>query len=435
MAMDIARVERGPEDHELEIHTARWIAPIQGPLLEGAAIATFGGTIVEIGPLKDIRTKYLGRLKDHDQRLLMPGFVNAHCHLELSPLKWRLTPTGSFFQWVRALVKARDMIEPNEWGRAVEDAIDELLRGGVIALGDVGNTGLIPGLSGVNWPFWGTHFHEIIAPKGPLPRLPSMVEQALDQTNHFYTALSAHAPYSVSSENMVKIKQWTRKWDLPFSIHVAESPEEIQFLKEGKGPVKEILEERGHWPLENPLPSTTPVRYLDSLGILDSQTLCIHCLHVDEEEVEILARSRASVCFCPRSNVFLGVGKPNPIPLLEAGVNIALGTDSLASNDRLSMFAEMSSLASMCPDLDPEVILEAATLGGAKALGLDALFGALTKDRVSEILAVPVPALKRSEVFEYLVTAWSDTLPECYLIRDTELQGAIDLIPGGVNLS
>ncbi len=406
--------ESGFEPHGLVIHAARWVVPVEGPVLEDAGVAVFEGKIVDVGPVADLRLKYLGNLQDHGEAILSPGLINAHCHLELSPLRWRLSPSGSFFKWVKALVEARSRIQPHEWETAVDQASDELLKGGIVAIGDVGNLPIIPEMSQYDWPFQGIHFHEIIAPRDnqPLSILPFAGE-----SQGFRRALSAHAPYSVAPSHLKAIKDWDRMRGLPFSIHVAESEDEVLFLLDGSGQLKEFLQEKGHWPLDYPLPSASPVRYLYSLGLLDSETMCVHCVHLEEEDMELLASTGAHVCLCPRSNMFLGVGQPDPASLLKRGINLALGTDSLASNDRLSIFAEMSSLASICPDISPEEIFYAATLGGAKALGIDKDLGSLARGKAAELLLVRTGSLSRNDVLEFLVKTWSDGPPDCQILN------------------
>lgn len=418
MGSGFASWKKGFEPQGLAIHAARWVVPVDGPVLENAGVAVFENRIVEVASADELRTRYLGRFRDHGDSILCPGLVNAHCHLELSPLRWRLSPSGSFFHWVRALVRARDRIAPHEWEKAVDQATRELLRNGTVAVGDVGNLPVVPEIAKKGWPFRGIHFHEVIAPREDHSlSLPGV--NVLEPASGFKKALSAHAPYSVAPSHLRAIKELDRRMGLPFSIHVAESREEILFFSRGTGPLRDFLEEKGHWPLDYPLPSTTPVRYLHSLGILDQDTLCVHCVHLGEDEKDLLAGTGAQVCLCPRSNVFLGVGKPDMSALLKRGINVALGTDSLASNDRLSIFAEMNSLAAICPDVRPEEIFRAATLGGARALGLGGSIGSLSRGKKADILIVRSGPLKRSELHEFLVKSWADGPPDCSFVDAT----------------
>jgi len=396
------------------LHTARWVIPVSGPPIENGAIATFGGKIVGTGRAKELQSNYLAEIRDYGDSILCPALINAHTHLELSPLKGRLFPSGSFVDWVRALVETRSRIGPEEWTPAIKKAITEMQKDGIIAIGDVGNSGLIPHLSskvGKNWPFRGIFFRELVCP------LKSEMETDLDILggNQAHTiwledlhcplrrSFSGHAPYSVAPSVLKAIKAWDQGHGLPFSIHLAESGEEIEFLQTGMGPIKELLEEKGHWPLGYEIPKTSPVNYLDRLGLLDKDTVCVHCVYVDQDDISILAKSGASICLCPRSNIFLGVGVPPVEALHASGIPLALGTDSLASNDRLSIFAEMAYLSRLAPGLPPEAIFRAGTYGGARALGISEKWGTLAPGKAAIFLAMASGPIVQKDVLEFLI--------------------------------
>lgn len=362
----------------------------------------------------------------------MPGLINAHSHIELAPLKWRLSPTGSFMGWVRNLIEARSRIESHEWIPAIEESIDSLFQDGVIGVGDVGNLDFINDIVSDfrrTWPFRGIFFREMINPTadaGSIPDiggLPAMSETKksgnISGRNGFGFTVSAHAPYSVSPWLLQEIKAWNRARGFPFAIHAAESLEEMEFLRSGTGPVRDFLEERCHWPLNYRIPSTTPVRYLHSLGLLDRNTICVHAVHLDSKEISLLASTGASVCLCPRSNMFLGVGIPQAEDLHRAGIPLALGTDSLASNDRLSIFAEMASLTGLAPGLSPVDILEAATAGGAWALGLSHRLGSLSPGKDAVFLALRSDRLPVANIVEFLVSEGSRDHVECYVVDES----------------
>ena len=393
------------------LHTARWVVPVSGPPIENGAVATFGGEIVGIGRARELQSSYLAEIRDYEDSILCPALINAHTHLELSPLKGRLSPSGSFVDWVRSLVEARSHIGPEEWMPAIKKAVTEMQKEGIIAVGDVGNSDLIPRLSSKvdsNWPFRGIFFRELVRP------LASENETDLDMpgANTIWIrdlhcplrhSFSGHAPYSVAPSVLKAIKAWDQGHGLPFSIHLAESGEEIEFLQTGMGPIKELLEEKGHWPLGYEIPKTSPVNYLDRLGLLDKDTVCVHCVHVDQDDISILAKSGSSICLCPRSNIFLGVGIPPVEALHASGIPLALGTDSLASNDRLSIFAEMACLSRLAPGLSPAVIFRAGTSGGAEALGISEKWGTLAPGKAAIFLAIASGPIGQRDVSEFLV--------------------------------
>ncbi len=400
-------------DQALRLHIAKWVVPVDRPPIEYGGLVTFGGKIVDVARATSIRSRYLGEIIDHGEAIITPVLINAHSHLELSPLRNLVPSSGSFVTWVRRLITARERIDHREALAAIEAAAIELVEDGTGVLADTGNTGLVPDLAGASstyWPFSGIFFHEVIAPKGDdLVGLQRLLNSALgiagngSPHNDFNFALSAHSLYSVTPDALKLIKAWNHHNGLPFSIHVAESSEEIDFLYSGSGPIRELIEERGHWPLDYEIPRTTPVRYLDRLGLLDSRTICVHCVHLDPADIEILVRSHASVCLCPKSNMHIGVGFPKAFDLKRVGVNMALGTDSYASNDRLSIFEEMAALAATDPRLSTEAIFEAATLGGARAIGLDMMYGTLERGKKAAFLVVQPGKLSSSEIMDFLV--------------------------------
>ena len=285
----------------------------------------------------------------------------------------------------------------------------------------MGNTDLVPEIASKNerLPIQGVFFNEIICQR-PDPR--DMVNDWLSFTERasrsFNFAVSAHAPYTVSPEAIRVIKSVSRLKKRPFSVHVSESMDETEFLTQKDGPLRKLLEERGHWPLSYDLPGVSPISYLSSLNVLDTDTICVHCVHLDDKDMDILAASRATACLCPRSNLFLGVGIPPAEKFFEAGIPIAIGTDSLASNDRLSIFAEMASLANIAPGLKPEVVFSAATYGGARALGIHKDLGTLSQGKSAAFIAVNAPGLKDKEIYDFLVSGCGGPDVDCYWVKD-----------------
>ena len=417
-------------ESNLAIHKARWVVPVSSPPILNGAVAVFGENVVAVGKASEIQLQFHGaiEIEDHGDAILCPALINAHSHLELSPLKHRLSPAGSFTEWVKSLIKARDKIDFDEWLPSIEMAVDEMIGNGVIAVGDVANNGIIPLLTrenGVFWPLRGVIFKEIINPGARDVDLTDDVY--LEKDIDFEFSYSAHSLFSVNPETVRQIKALDTKRGVPFSIHVAESPEEIQYLKEGTGPIKDLLEEKGHSSADIKIPHISPVKYLHRLGVLDEDTICVHGVHLNREDMEILSKSQATVCLCPRSNIFLGVGISPSYELHSMGINLALGTDSLASNDMLSIFAEMSSLSKCTPSLSPEAIFKAATLGGANALGLsrekasfkrkNGFLGSLEPGSTATFISVRADNLANdNEIFEYLVNASSSSDFESYWI-------------------
>ncbi len=370
---------------EPTLYRAKFLLPIKTPPLEDGGVILAHGEVVRVGPWRELKKTFSGRRHDLGEVILLPALVNVHTHLELSALKWRLTPSGSFVSWVRSLIRKRTEISAEEAQKAAHEALDEMWQEGIGLVGDVGNTGITINLLREG-PLRAVYFREVIDFKGR-SSLKDFVRDQIHQGKVLFS-LAPHAPYTVSPVLLQAIKSWTRRYGLPFSIHVAESPEEVLFLEEGKGPIRLLLEEREQWNRGFEAPRLRPVAYLERLGVLDPDTICVHSVQVSAEDLELLARTGARPCLCPRSNTYLGVGLP-PLPkMLELGLRPCLGTDSLASNDRLSIFAELETLHRFFPQVAPEVLLKMATLWGAEALKNPSM-GHISPKARAELLALP----------------------------------------------
>lgn len=337
------------------------------PLLLDGAIEVKNLKIIRYGPFKVLKKEVSSaKLIDLEDLILMPVLTNAHLHLELSALRFRIPPTGNFILWVRQVIKKRRELSPLEMKESASLAIRELLKEGIGIVGDVGNLALtLEPLS--RSPLSGYFFQEILNFKGGKTTL-SPLEEFSERLKLTY---SAHAPYTVSPLLIQAIKAYTKRKKRLFVIHLAESQEEVQFLKEGTGPVAELLKDRGQWNEAFTPPGISPVKYLDALKVLDENTLAIHCIHLEEEDYRILSERRVKICLCPRSNLYTGAGFPNLSRLIKSGLKICLGTDSLASNDRLSIFEEMKTLLHFYPDTDPFLLLKMGSIHGAEILGFE----------------------------------------------------------------
>lgn len=203
-------------------------------------------------------------------------------------------------------------------------------------------------------------------------------------------ALVPHSVYSVSPAIIAETKEWTRVRGLPFSIHTAEHPEEIEFLQSGKGFCRQLLDLLGRWDQKWTPPGKTPVEYLDCLGVLDSSTLLVHAVYMTESDWALAAKKGCTVVFCPRSNRNLGSDSPRIDRAFSLGMRCALATDSLASNTDLDLFAEAASALAIFPSLDPARVIEMITLNPARALGCNGRFGSIEPGAGTHILAVAI---------------------------------------------
>ncbi len=407
------------EPHIPVCHRARWLVPVTSPIIEQGAVIMKNGRIVEAGK-GDLLTKHFsGQIIDHGECVIFPAFVNVHTHLELSWTRGLLPEGKGFVTWLHNIVSLISGTAHDDAGkverknRAVLDAVHELRDTGTRAVGDIFNTSTVHALirRKKGWPLAGVCFREIICPSPPeftpheLKTMDGIRVNGCQLSEADITpSLSAHSPYSVHPDAIRIIKNTVRRLGLPFSIHVSESLEEREFMVSGSGSLCAFLSEKRGEDASGSSPGLPSVKFLERLKILDRDTICVHCVHIDHEEMEILAANRSTACLCPQSNRFMETGTAPVSALFRAGVRVAIGTDSLASNHNLSMPGEMALLADMAPDIQPELIFRAATINGAEALGIASLYGSIEAGKKAALAVQSAELSSEKAVMEYLVS-------------------------------
>ena len=388
-------------------------------IIEDGALVVADGRIEAVGKYRDI-AKDFGQYhtREHEGRVLAPALINGHCHLELSHLdlanaiQGQNRYSGDQTKWIRDLLAEREKLshdtvaaEELMLGHA-RQALQQMSAEGVGFVGDVGNS-LASRIIGDAQRTRVSFLLELLgltkeSEAKTFARLENMTAAKLHDIG-----CTPHAPYSTTPALIQALKKKADRHARIFSIHVAESCQEVEFLQSGTGVFREFLAERGGWDGSFTIPGMRPVHYLESLGVIDNKTLCVHGVHVDHAEIEILAKKKAKICLCPGSNQFLGFGKAPVTEFLAHGILPALGTDSKASNEVLSMWREMRLLREDHPGLLPESVFAMATSGGAEAWGIASEMGSLEPGRQALVLAITCKEnmCKAQEVFEYLTTA------------------------------
>ncbi len=379
------------------------------PVEDGAVLAK-DGVILAVGPYREL-TSQCGRhakIIDYGEAALMPALVNAHAHLELSTLQSEIAlPQESFATWLKALLPLRPSLTPERLREGVRIGEELLTASGACLCGDITNgvgidrTGESPALSrNVFFEVLGFDRRDLETAMEP-----SLLHsfRAREKEDPFLS-LAAHACYSASAALIREAKAQCRKTGRVFSIHAAEHEEEVRFLMSGDGLCREVLEGLGKWTSGWTPPRKSPVGYLDSLGVLDERTLLVHAVHLDRSDWEIVAQRNCGVCFCLRSNRNLNVGRADIAMAMKLGVTAALGTDSLASNKDLSLFAEAAFALNAYPDLKPESAFRMITDGGAAALQRLSQYGSIEPGRRAALLAVALPGpVSKRELFETVI--------------------------------
>lgn len=218
--------------------------------------------------------------------------------------------------------------------------------------------------------------------------------------------LSPHSPYTINYRYLRHIFALCKQRQLRCCTHVAESEDELKFTRDSRGAIAERFYHAINWQEFIPPPSgMRPVAYLDKLGGLFAENLLVHGVHLNDADIALLARNNMSLALCPRSNARLQVGRAPAGRLRKAGVNLALGTDSLASNDSLSLWDEMHFAAHwFAGELDAPTIFAMATQQGADALGVGDAYGSLSVGKKSSFQIVACPDVGENELYEYFTS-------------------------------
>lgn len=370
------------------IVTADWVLPVTGPPIRQGAILVRRNRIRELGALDEIRAHSRDEVHSLDGCIIAPGLVNAHTHLALTALagvpdERRMVP------WLKQVVTAVRALDADDLAASVAYGAVRCLESGTTCVGDIAfgpeslSAAADAGLGGVF--FW-----EVLG-IGPSELPETLAEREFPGADggagRARSGLSPHSLYTSGPRLLRAVHSLARAAGSPFAVHLAESAAETELLLTGAGPLEPVAMRQA---LGFKPPRKSPVGYADSLGILDG-AIAVHCVRVDGRDAGYLAARAAGVVLCPRSNAHLDNGVPPVATLLEAGCRIALGTDSLASNEDLDLFAEARVLRDVAPSLTAQRTLEIMTVEGARVLGVDGRFGNLAPERSADFVAVTAP--------------------------------------------
>jgi aminodeoxyfutalosine deaminase len=380
----------------MHAYRAAWILPMSGPPLAGGVVSVDRGAIVSVD------AKPTGPVEDLGSVAILPGLVNAHTHLELSWMRGRVPPSSSMPAWAGALLALRRAVDRDP-PEPIVDALRDARASGTALVGDVTNTfTTYEPLSASD--LSAVLFRELFgfAARDPEAIVTAAARQiaALRPVARLRASIAPHAPYSVSPALLAAIARHGA--GRPLSIHLGESAEELQFLNDGTGAWRSLLESLGVWEPAWVPPACGPVEYLDRCGLLSDRLIAVHGVHVTDRELARLAAAGATVVTCPRSNRWTGAGVPPIERFYASGVRVAVGTDSLASVEDLSVWSEMAEIRRLAPAVPAAAILASATRHGADALGFGAELGSIAPARRAELIAVSIPG-DVVDVEEYLV--------------------------------
>jgi cytosine/adenosine deaminase-related metal-dependent hydrolase len=388
------------------LYCARWVLPVSAPAIANGAIAIEGDRIIAVGPSASVREKNpQATVHNLGEAAIIPGLINAHSHLELTAMRGFLENEESdFFAWLKKLTVARlermtaaDLNVSAAWGAC------EAARAGVTCVGDASDSAVesMNALRDVG--LRGIVYQESF---GPDPRLArenfEKLQAKIAALRERETALvrcgvSPHAPYTVCAPQLEMISRFALEEKLPLMMHAAETEMEGLLLRKGLGPFAEGLRNRG---IEWRAPGVSTIQYLNDHGVLQTNPLLAHCIHVDDADLETLKQTETLVAHCPKSNAKLGHGVAPFEKMVEKGIGVGLGSDSVASNNTCDLLEEarfalllarsgtVTNSGEKNRSLSCEDVLQAATSGGARALGLEGKIGELKEGLQADFAVV-----------------------------------------------
>ncbi|MGN6656854.1 MAG: TRZ/ATZ family hydrolase [Rhodanobacter sp.] len=376
---------------------ARWIVPVEphAVVLENHAVAVDGERIVALLPITEARAAYAPRERvELGEHVLIPGLVNSHTHNPMTLLRG-LADDLPLMVWLQQHIWPAEakVIGPEFVRDGVELAVAEMLRGGTTCANE---NYFFPDVIGANYRKLG--FRAVVG----LPVIEFPTAWANSQDEYFAragevhdsfrgdalvsTAFAPHAPYTVSDESFERIRLQSDQLDIPVHLHLHETAHEIEDEKKKSG--------------------LRPFQRLQRLGLVNDRLIAVHMTQVTEGEIATCASAGVSVVHCPESNLKLASGFCPAEQFRRAGVNLAIGTDGCASNNDLDMFGEMRTAAQLAKAVaqdaaafDAAFALRAATLNGARAIGLEASIGSIEPGKQADLAAVRLSDLETQPLF------------------------------------
>ena len=340
---------------------AKWVLPVDAPPIENGVVEVTGDTITAVG-------KQSGPSRDLGDVVLLPGLINAHCHFDYThlPVPYR----GSFTDWIRDIVVLKATQTPGDFLAGIQAGMELALRAGTTTVVNI------------------ECFPELIAQLPATPLRVVWCPELIDLARRVelpagFKGLSPHAPYTASAELYRRCAQSGRF----ITTHVAESDEEDEMFRQGRGQLYDALQQRGR--NMSDCGRAGAVDLLHSYGVLSRNCLAAHANCLTSDDVQLMAQTGTSVVHCPKTHRYFQRSPAPLTALLDAGVNVCLGTDSLASNDTLDIFAEMQEMARVFPEWPPARIIAMATTNAAKALSQSTRLGKIATGAVADLIAVP----------------------------------------------
>jgi cytosine/adenosine deaminase-related metal-dependent hydrolase len=375
---------------------ARVVLPISRPPIEDGAVLISGNRIVQVGPWKDFSAS--DEVIDLGDVILMPGLINAHCHLDYTDMSGLMPPQKSFSDWIRLMLATKAGWNYSEFAQSWIRGAQMLLKTGTTTVVDFET---VPELLPDVWSATPLRVFSLLEMTGVRSRRdPRAILQ--DNVKHILTlpggrcrpGLAPHAPYSTVPDLLRLTADMARQRHWPLSIHVSESVEEFEMFMKGRGVMFDWLQ-RNERNMSD-CGERSPVKHLDRYGVLSENCLVVHVNYLAKGDAKLLAARKTSVVHCPRSHAYFGHENFPFGAFTRANVNVCLGTDSLATVYKkprqtvsLNMFDELQAFAAKHSRVRPEKILQMATVNGARALGMRGQAGEISEKALADLIVIP----------------------------------------------
>ena len=393
---------------------ARAVVTMDGPPIENGAVAVSRNRIIDVGKFPEISARHSGQqLIDLGEQVMLPGLINAHCHLDYTCLRGKISPKKSFADWIRAINAEKARLSARDYVAAIAEGFAEAKRFGTTTIANL--TAFRELISRIHAPIRTWWFAELIDVRSP-ERADKLVDLAVESLKPAANwGLAPHALFTASANLYRRCEEVAHRDHMLLTTHLAESREEMSMFHDGAGPLYDFMrsigrpmDDCGH---ETPLrlfsesigaPPSTSLR-TDSGGALPTEWIVVHLNELAESDFELLEtfRGKFHVVHSPRSHDYFAHSAFAFKKLRDLGFNICLGTDSLASNENLSLFAEMRAFRRSEPAVSPKEALEMVTVNGGRALGRPQILGRIRANYFADLIAIPCGGI--TDVFEEIL--------------------------------
>ena len=367
---------------------ARVVITMDGPPIENGAVAVSGDRIADVGKFPEISARHAGEeIVDLGERTLLPGLINAHCHLDYTCLRGEIPRQKSFTDWIRAINAEKAKLSPGDYVRSINEGFAEAKRFGTTTIANL--TAFPELIERIQPPIRTWWFAELMDVRDP-GRANEIVDLAVEKlkvAKHW--GLAPHAPFTASEKLYRRCEEAANEDFLRLATHLAESREEMSMFRDASGPLFQFMQEIAR-PMEDCGHETSLAHFTRHVDT-EEPWLITHLNELAESDFDLLlgAKPNFHIIHCPRSHEYFGHSPFQFEKLCQLGFNICLGTDSLASNDDLNLFAEMRAFRKEFPNISPEEVLNMVTVNSAHALRQEDALGKIRSDYFADLIAVP----------------------------------------------